>query len=378
MNWHLVGSIFQAATFFVIPALIIWWERRSKLIQTVSPVVICYGVGIALANTPGVELNRSLTSITTESAVLVAIPLLLLSCDMRRWWRLAPQTAISFGLAIVAIVTASILGALVFATKVDGAWQVAGMLVGVYTGGTPNMTAIAMALDVPESTFILVNAADMLLGSVYLLFLMTVARPILARVLPPFRFVNRAEAEYALADPNPGTHMDWRGAALGTLTSLLISVVAISLSLLIVGKLNTTVIILTVTTLAIAATFSEPLRRLGSTYETGQYLMLVFCLAIGTLADANELLAALSTVFAYVATVMITAILLHLGLCVLLRIDVDTAIITSTAAVFGPPFVGPIANVLQNREIVISGVAAGVIGLAIGNYLGVAVAVALH
>lgn len=377
MNWHLLGTIVQAGAFLAIPALIIWWERRSKLIQTVSPVVVCYSVGIALANTPGVELNRGLTSTTTEAAVLLAIPLLLMSCDMRRWWRLAPKTAISFGLAIVAIVIASTLGALLFASQVDGAGQVAGMLVGVYTGGTPNMTAIAMALDVPESTFILVNSADMLLGSVYLLFLMTVAKPVLARVLPPFRFMDRSEAEYALADPNPGAHMNWRGAALGTLTSLMISVFGVSLSLLMPGEPNATLVILTVTSLAIVSTFFAPLRRLGSTYETGQYLMLVFCLAIGTLADANELIAALSTVFLYVATVMFTAILLHFGFCVLLRIDVDTTIITSTAAVFGPPFVGPIANVLGNREIVVSGVAAGVIGLAIGNYLGVAVTMAL-
>jgi uncharacterized membrane protein len=61
-------------------------------------------------------------------------------------------------------------------------------------------------------------------------------------------------------------------------------------------------------------------------------------------------------------------------LCALFRIDADTAIIASTAAVFGPPFVGPVANAIRNREIVAGGIATGVLGLAIGNYAGLGLA----
>lgn len=371
-------TVLQVAAFLAIPAFIVRWERRSKLIQTVSPVVICYAVGITLANTPGLALNAAATSTVTEASVLLAIPLLLMSTDMRRWWRLASQTAVSYGLAVVAVVMASVVGAVLFSPHIDAAWQVAGMLVGVYTGGTPNMTAIAMALDVPEATFVLVNASEILCGSLYLLFLMTFAKPLLVRVLPAFQFVDRAEAEFALADPNPDAGLNWRGATLGTLASAAMAGLSAGVGLLATGRIEPTVVILTLTSLAIAATFVQPLRRLENTYETGQYFMLVFCLAIGTMANAEELVAALSTVFLYVATVLVLSIVLHLGACVLFRIDVDTAIITSTAAVFGPPFIGPIANVIKNREVVVSGVAAGVIGLAIGTYLGVAVAYTLR
>ena len=57
-----------------------------------------------------------------------------------------------------------------------------------------------------------------------------------------------------------------------------------------------------------------------------------------------------------------------------MRIDRDTVLITSTASIFGPAFVGQIAQVLGNRHIVFGGMATGLVGYAIGNYLGIGVA----
>ncbi len=58
----------------------------------------------------------------------------------------------------------------------------------------------------------------------------------------------------------------------------------------------------------------------------------------------------------------------------LLRLDRDTVLITSTAAIYGPAFVGSVAVALKNKEIVFSGIAASLIGIAAGNYLGLCIA----
>ena len=47
--------------------------------------------------------------------------------------------------------------------------------------------------------------------------------------------------------------------------------------------------------------------------------------------------------------------------------------ITSTAALYGPAFIGQIATILGNKRIIIAGIATGIIGYAIGNYLGLSV-----
>ena len=58
--------------------------------------------------------------------------------------------------------------------------------------------------------------------------------------------------------------------------------------------------------------------------------------------------------------------------------DQDTLIITSTAAIFGPAFIGPVANAIGNRGIITIGIALGLIGYGIGNYLGLGLSFILN
>jgi uncharacterized membrane protein len=371
-------TVAQVLGFLLFPALVLKLERRFKIVEVLSPVVVCYAAGIIVANLPGLALNNSVTSQVTEVSVMLAIPLLLFQTEFGKWLGLARETVISFAFAVVAISVASAIGAYLFADMIEEPWQIAGMLVGVYTGGTPNMTAIAMAIDVPEDRFILVNAADLLLGSTYLFFLMTVAKPLFSKFLPAFRFRGEVhEDDPAEPAKGLGTRFTVGSVMLTVLLAAAVGGLSVGFAMLVTGEMSAPVIILTLTTLAIGASFSPKVRSLGGSYEAGQYLMLVFCVSIGTLANINNLASAVSTVFAYCAVAMFGSIVIHFALAKFFKVDVDTFIMTSTAAVFGPPFVGPIANVLKNREVVVSGMTAGVLGLAIGNYLGIGMAMLL-
>jgi uncharacterized membrane protein len=65
-------------------------------------------------------------------------------------------------------------------------------------------------------------------------------------------------------------------------------------------------------------------------------------------------------------------------LSALLRVDADTTIITSIAAVYSPPFVPAVAAALKNKDVIVSGLATGIIGYAVGNYLGIALGHLIH
>jgi uncharacterized membrane protein len=82
--------------------------------------------------------------------------------------------------------------------------------------------------------------------------------------------------------------------------------------------------------------------------------------------------------FLYTAVVMTGAVILHFALAAVFRIDTDTVIITSTAGIYGPAFIAPIAGVLKNREVLVSGLTTAMVGYALGNYLGLAVAYLLR
>jgi uncharacterized membrane protein len=95
------------------------------------------------------------------------------------------------------------------------------------------------------------------------------------------------------------------------------------------------------------------------------------------MANFAELLASSSILFWFCGFVVIGSILLHYLLAIIFQVDRDTLIITSTAAIFGPAFIGPVANAIGNREMITIGIALGLIGYAIGNYLGLGLAFVL-
>ncbi|MEW5739668.1 MAG: DUF819 family protein [Myxococcota bacterium] len=372
-------AVAQVAVCVGFPALAIAAAERNRLAKAVGPVVLCYGAGLVLANLPGLMLEKAVSLSVAEGAVPLAIPLLLFSTDVRKWVGLAKGALVSFGLACLSAVMAAGVVSVAFRARVDEWWQVAGMLVGVYVGGTANMSAIGLALGTRSETFVLLNAADVLCGGVYLLFLLSLAPRLLARFLRPFT----QEAHHE-AFEHPGEKLSaWtRAHALPMGLSFLLAAAIVGLSVgaavLLLGKLDPGPVLLGITTLALAASFSSRVRGLQGSFELGEYVLLIFCVAVGSLADVRQLGGGSAVLLLFVAAVLLVASTLHFALCRLFRIDLDTAVISSTAAIFGPPFIGPVAAALKNRALVGPGLTLGLAGLALGTYFGLGTAYALR
>jgi uncharacterized membrane protein len=362
---------FFVALFLFLPILVLECSRRFKLMQVVGPVVWCYLLGITLGNLiPGASLKAAARS-TSEISVLLAIPMLLFSANLSLLLKLARQILLSFSLVLVSVLIISFSAFMVFQNHVEEASKIAGMLVGVFTGGTPNMVAIGLALKVKEEAFILLNAADLVLGGLFLLFLMTGGRRIFQALLPPFSGNQDESVSSPLHWSELGIRYKFRMAGLMLLASGLIVGLAVGSSQLLFKALEVPYIVLVITALGIALSFWPRWRDLPGSYETGQYLLLVFCISIGSLANIKELFASSGIYFGFVGFVLAGSFLLHLLLCRLFQIDRDTALITSVAAIYGPPFVGPFATMLNNRQLLVAGISCGLLGYALGNYLGI-------
>jgi uncharacterized membrane protein len=46
-------------------------------------------------------------------------------------------------------------------------------------------------------------------------------------------------------------------------------------------------------------------------------------------------------------------------------------IITSAAGIMSPPFIPAISNAIKNKDLMAPGIAVGIVGLALGNVLGI-------
>ncbi|MHB8872826.1 MAG: DUF819 family protein [Myxococcaceae bacterium] len=369
-------SVLQVLVALAFPAAALYLAKRVKPLGWVGPVGLCYLLGLFLANLPGLRLDRDAAMRMAEVAVPLSMPLLLFSTRLRQWVKLARPTLLAFALACVAVVLSATLHGGLFRGRVDEAWKVAGMLVGVFVGGTSNMSAIGLSLQVKNETFVLLNASDLVLGGAYLLFLLTVGQRVLWLFLP--RFVRSAAMEAEVAERSP-----WRrDRALPMAGAMAAAVAVAALSLgatfLALGELVVPVVLLLITTLSLAGSLVRRLRENEGSYELGEYVLLVFCVAMGSLADIRELAGARSDLFLMVAAVQFTAIALHYALCALFRLDADVVLITSTATIFGPAFIGPVARSLKNRELVAGGITTALVGFALANYLGLATAFGLR
>lgn len=362
-------QIFQVLFFIVTPFLITKLVGKSKKLNFLSPILLCYVVGMILGNSKFIPIDKKLALSISEFTVPLAIPLILFSTDFKRWLGLARKTIISFILVVVGAITSSVLAATLFSGLFDEYWKLSGMLVGVYTGGTPNLMAIGMGLKINEETLILTNTADAILGGIYFLFLVTGAKWLVSKFLPAFSesvFI----PEFAITKEKPNR----LGLFFALFLSLVFVGISVGISFLFTSRLEVSIVMLVLTTLGIVASFVGRIRKIEGTYEAGQYVILIFSLAIGTTTNFSEMVSSSSVIFMYTAFVMTMAILIHFLLAFLFRIDVDTTIITSTAGIFGPAFIGPVAERIKNREVIVSGLTCGLVGYAIGNYLGFAVA----
>jgi uncharacterized membrane protein len=122
-----------------------------------------------------------------SALVLLAIPLILFSLNVRRWLRFSGKGFLSMLLALVSVVVIVATGYLIFRDKVEGADKIGGMLIGLYTGGSVNLASIALALKVEPNAFIMTNTYDMIVGAIVIIFFITAGPAFFRLFLPPFK-----------------------------------------------------------------------------------------------------------------------------------------------------------------------------------------------
>ena len=134
---------------------------------------------------------------------------------------------------------------------------------------------------------------------------------------------------------------------------------------------NSALIIVLLTTIGILLSLLPGVRALHLAYRAGMYLIYVFCFAVASMASLDDLRALDASVAIFVVGTVAGSLLLHALFCRVARIDSDTFMVTSVAAVCSPPFVPMLARALDNPGAILSGMTTGIIGYALGNYLGI-------
>ena len=373
------------ACYIIFPILIIEAFKRWAFVQKIGTVVLAYAVGIIASlcgvfdfATPEIAGSFSkLQSTIMSVAVPLAIPLMLFNCDFKLWTKSLPKTAWALVTGIVAVIIASISGYFIFRNHVPEIAKVTGMMAGIYTGGTMNFNALGAALNVDRSVMAIVLAFQMVITTPYIFFLLGGGYKIFRKLLPYKDITHKGrmdEEQVETADVENYRGMFEKKNFIGMMKGLGLSIVFLAigagLALLITGTLNELVVILTITTLSIIASFFKPIRELPKTFELGMFFILIFSVIVASMFDINSVNGGSLYIGGFVLWIIGISVGLHLLLCRIAKVSGDLFCVCQVGLLCSPPFVPPIAGAMKNKKVLISGIVVGLVGYAIGTYLG--------
>ena len=351
------------ALYVLIPVLIIESFKRWTWAQKTGTVVMAYAIGILFALTGFVHFEPG----TTEAASFSKLQSLLMSITVP----LGGLTAV-----IVAIVS----GYFIFRNRgIEEFDKVCAMMTGIYTGGTMNFNALGSSLRVDKTTMAIVLAFEMVLTTPYIFFIIGGGFKVFRKILPYQDITRRGRYDEPVQTMDVEDYKGMfrkksvGGMFLGFGLSVLFLAIAAGLALLLTGKLNELVIILTITTLSIIASFFKKVRELPKTFELGMFFILIFSVIVASLFDIHSVNGGSLTIGMFVCWVMVLSAVLHLIFCRIAHVSGDLFCVSQVALLCSPPFVPPVVGAMQNKKVLISGIVIGLVGYALGTYFGVAI-----
>ena len=362
-------KVLQALFIVLVPAGILYLSRRNKFIGLVGPILLSYIAGILIGNL-GLELNEGISMQISEIAVPVAIPFILYSVDIKKWLKMTNKTIKSFMLVITSAIISSVAAALLLGGTVPEAAKISGMLAGCYTGGTPNLVSVGLAAKINNDTLVLVNGADIVVGGLYFLFIIGVAPALTKKILP--QYIKEQESTQSAVAAERKKNV-WDIVIAFSVMILIVGVSAL-IPILLFGEIQIAIFFLILTALSIGASMFARIREIPDTYSIGLYFIMVFSVAMGSMVNFSTIFTKSSVnILIYTFVVCFLAVFIHLLFAWLFRIDSHTYIITSVAGIFGPAFVPSVAEAIRNRDVVLAGITSGLVGYAVGNYIGLLV-----
>jgi len=375
------------------PFLIILLYNRFNAIKKIGTIVLAYSVGILMSLSGAMQFSieeKMQLSMVQEwimnVAVPLAIPLMLFSSDLNLWKKSLKKTFAALMGGIFSVVIATIIGYLLFRNEgIKELWKAGGMMIGTYTGGTMNFVAIGKILETDPSIFTLVSTFEMAISFIFLMFMIGGGYKLFRKILPWHDdAISLDENEIIEKDYSFEKYQgmlnpkSFGKTMLALLLSLCFLIVGGGLALLFSGRLNELIVIFTITTLAIASSFVKKIRTLPKTFELGMYFILIFSVVISSQFDICTLNTKNLMILGFIGFILITSVILHILFSRLFKVDGDLFSIAHIALIFSAPFVPAVSGAMGNKKVLISGIVIGLVGYAVGTYLGVGVAELLY
>ena len=380
----LYSFLYENSTVLLIVVTVaffaIWLEQKVPFFKRFGAFALVLLLGMLLSNIGILPPDSPVYDFFSGDGVLAGIVLILLKINLETLKNAGGAMIKVFLLgSLGSAMGALVMGLLLIPLIGPEAWKLSGSFAATYIGGGANYAAIGGDLNTDSDLFSAGIAADVLITAIWL---------IVCILLPSFGEEKRGEPvkkginEVMMGKENQTSpsldkllFKSAKPISLGDLALMFTAVVFIMvISDFLASLLPAVPKIIWLSTLALAAAQVPKIKVLPGCSVIGNYLILLFLVCNGARSLMSRIIEIGPGVLYFaLGTVAIHGLFIF-GIGRLLRFKGSIMAVASQANIGGSSSALAIATARGYTALVLPGVAAGILGTALGNYVGLAVA----
>ena len=379
----------------------IWLEQRYQWASKISGAIVALLIAMVLANLGIIPTSCVLyDDIVWGVIVPMAIPMLLLQCNLKRIWKETGRMLVLFfigaaGTTVGAFLAFNLLKGLY--VKVDDLARVASIMTGSYIGGGVNFAAMASQYAAGADVTAAATVADNLLMAAYFFVLIAISGSVFFRKHFKHPLIQEVESGVGVQEAKTQAAAFWSRKEI-SLKDIALNVAyavgVVFLSRLIAGLfdgfepnglfmnfvvrfLGSQYVWITTFSVLVATFADKQVKALNGSQEIGTYLIYLFLFVIGVPANIYTVITKSPLLLVLTTIMVITNMLFCFVGAKLLKYNLEDAIIASNANIGGPTTAAGMAISQGWTALVGPAMLIGTMGYVVGNYLGTVVAITL-
>ena len=368
------------AVFLALAAVVfvaIQLERRVGVFRSLGAALVGILLAMLLSNIGILPGTSPTYEFLMGTGVNLAIALILLSVDLGSVLKAGSGMLAAFGIGALGTAVGAITGGLLLSGVVGPeTWKLAGQFTGTYTGGGANFAALGRAFETSADLFSAATAADVIVTAVWMVACLAV--PVLLGRSKQGQGEEAPVAGESSAEGQLTLERTLQSSVKPVSLSDTAALVAIAMGAVwgadqLAGLLPIHEV-LWLTTIVLILAQVPAVKALSGSALFGNYLLLLFLASNGARSVIANLVAMGPPVFYYaIITVALHGVVIF-GIGRLARLDYATLAVASQANVGGAASAIALAGARGYTDQLVPGVAVGLLGYAVGNYLGFVVA----